>query len=170
MTARASLSIRDAADILGIAEQASINEIRSRYHALVKEWHPDVSDYDSEDTHNTMIRLNHAYDILTGTVCRSKFHSVPKTSCRPERPILWIPGWNGMVTIRYGGPIGPLRVAQHSSRNPFSWVRPIIFVSTPSFFSNSALDFSKTQAGKRDTNENKIPRNWHLRAFLQTLP
>ena len=64
MTARPSLSTREAADILGIAEQASINEIRSRYHALVKEWHPDVSDYDSEDTHNTMVRLNDAYDIL----------------------------------------------------------------------------------------------------------
>jgi hypothetical protein len=66
MTARSSLSTREAADILGIAEQASINEIRSRYHALVKEWHPDVSDYDSEDAHNTMIRLNDAYDILIG--------------------------------------------------------------------------------------------------------
>ena len=66
MTARSSLSIREAADILGIAQQASINEIRSRYHALVKEWHPDVSDYDSEDTHNTMIRSNDAYDILIG--------------------------------------------------------------------------------------------------------
>jgi hypothetical protein len=59
-------ALREAADILGIAEKASINEIRSRYHALVKEWHPDVSDYDSEDTHNTMIRLNDAYDILIG--------------------------------------------------------------------------------------------------------
>jgi hypothetical protein len=30
----------------------------------VKEWHPDVSDYDSEDTHNIVIQLNDAYDIL----------------------------------------------------------------------------------------------------------
>jgi len=66
MTARFSLSTREAADILGIAEQACINEIRSGYHALVKEWHPDVSYYDSEDTHNKMIRLNDAYDILIG--------------------------------------------------------------------------------------------------------
>jgi preprotein translocase subunit Sec63 len=66
MTDRSSLSIREAADILGIAETASINEIRSRYHALVKEWHPDVSCYEPEDTHNTMIRLNEAYDILIG--------------------------------------------------------------------------------------------------------
>jgi len=59
-------ALREAADILGIAEQASINEIRSRYHALVKDWHPDVSQHGSEDTHNTMIRLNDAYNILIG--------------------------------------------------------------------------------------------------------
>jgi hypothetical protein len=78
MNARFSLSVREAADILGIAEQASINEIRSRYHALVKEWHPDVSDYDSEDTHNTMIRLNEAYDILISYCMQYKI------SFRPE--------------------------------------------------------------------------------------
>jgi DnaJ-class molecular chaperone len=66
MTARSSLSIREAADILGIANHASINDIRSRYHALVKEWHPDVSRYDSEDTHAKMVRLNEAYDIIIG--------------------------------------------------------------------------------------------------------
>jgi len=66
MNARSSLSVRESADILGIGEQASINEIRSRYHTWVKEWHPDVSQYDSEETHNIMIRLNEAYDILIG--------------------------------------------------------------------------------------------------------
>lgn len=86
MTALTSMSNREAKEILGIADRASIQEIRSRYHALVKEWHPDVSDYDSEDAHNTMIRLNDAYDILIGYCCRSKFRSVPKTSYRPQRP------------------------------------------------------------------------------------
>ena len=64
MTARSSLSIREAADILGIANQATINEIRSQYHTLVKEWHPDVSQRDSEDTHTAMIRINDAYAVL----------------------------------------------------------------------------------------------------------
>lgn len=64
MKARTVLSIREAADILGIGERASIREIRARYHALVKEWHPDVSDYGSKDTHDTMVRINDAYTIL----------------------------------------------------------------------------------------------------------
>jgi pantothenate kinase len=78
MTARSSLSIREAADILGIADQASINEIRSRYHALVKEWHPDVSDHEPEDTHNKMIRFNDAYDTLIEYCMQYEF------SFRPE--------------------------------------------------------------------------------------
>jgi hypothetical protein len=78
MTARSPLSTRDAADILGIVNQASMNEIRSRYHALVKEWHPDVSQRDPEGTHNTMIRLNDAYNILINYCMNYEF------SFRPE--------------------------------------------------------------------------------------
>lgn len=78
MTARSSLSIREAADILGIANRATINEIRSRYHTLVKEWHPDVSQHDPEDIHTTMIRINDAYDVLIEYCMNHEF------SFRPE--------------------------------------------------------------------------------------
>lgn len=64
MAARKCLSPREAADILGIGDAASINQIRSRYHALVLEWHPDVSGYGSDETHNGMVRLNEAYEVL----------------------------------------------------------------------------------------------------------
>ncbi len=78
MTARSPLSIKDAVDILGITDRASINEIRSRYHALIKEWHPDVSQRDPEDTHTAMIRINGAYDILIDYCMNYEF------SFRPE--------------------------------------------------------------------------------------
>jgi len=112
MTARSSLSIREAADILGIAEQASINEIRSRYHALVKEWHPDVSHYDSEDTHNTMIRLNDAYDILIG-YCMQYEISFRAEDLRPTAEREPMDTW----MERYGDdPIwGPFRSPPHRS-------------------------------------------------------
>ncbi|KUG19584.1 dnaj-class molecular chaperone [hydrocarbon metagenome] len=64
MAASTPLSIREAADILGIADRASINEIRSRYRALVREWHPDISPHAPDDTHDEMVRLNEAYSIL----------------------------------------------------------------------------------------------------------
>jgi preprotein translocase subunit Sec63 len=78
MTARSPLSIREAADIMGIANQATINEIRSQYHTLVKEWHPDVSQRDPEDTHTAMIRINDAYDVLIEYCMNYEF------SFRPE--------------------------------------------------------------------------------------
>jgi hypothetical protein len=78
MTSRSTLSIRDAADILGITNQATMNEIRSRYHALVKEWHPDVSQRDPENTHTTMVRINDAYDVLIEYCMNFEF------SFRPE--------------------------------------------------------------------------------------
>jgi hypothetical protein len=78
MTARSSLSIREAADILGIAEQANINEIRSRYHALVKEWHPDVSHNNPEYSHDTMVRINDAYDSLIGNCMNFEFSFLPE--------------------------------------------------------------------------------------------
>ncbi|WP_255332072.1 J domain-containing protein [Methanocalculus taiwanensis] len=64
MAARKSLSLREAADILGIGDAASISQIRIRYHTLVRQWHPDVSEYESEETHNGMVRLNEAYEVL----------------------------------------------------------------------------------------------------------
>lgn len=64
MAANSSLSVRDAADIFGISDLASINEIRSRYHELVKEWHPDLSQQAPEQHHEKMVRLNAAYSVL----------------------------------------------------------------------------------------------------------
>ena len=59
-------ALRAAADVLGIADRASITEIRSRYRTLVKEWHPDVSEREPEETHRAMVRLNDAYEVLIG--------------------------------------------------------------------------------------------------------
>jgi hypothetical protein len=78
MTSRSTLSIRDAADILGITDRATMNEIRSRYHALVKEWHPDVSKRDRETTHTAMVRINDAYDVLIDYCMNVEFSFLPE--------------------------------------------------------------------------------------------
>lgn len=64
MAQQKRLSPREAADILGIGDAASISQIRACYHTLAREWHPDVSGYESEETHNGMVRLNEAYEVL----------------------------------------------------------------------------------------------------------
>lgn len=54
----------EAAKLLGIGNHASLNEIRSRYHERIREWHPDVSQNDPAASHEMMIRLKRAYDLL----------------------------------------------------------------------------------------------------------
>jgi preprotein translocase subunit Sec63 len=57
-------ALREAAEILGIQERASLNEIRSCYYEQIKVWHPDVSMKDPAMSHEMTIRLKKAYDLL----------------------------------------------------------------------------------------------------------
>jgi hypothetical protein len=57
-------ALREAAEILGIQERASLNEIRSWYYEQIKVWHPDVSAKDPAMSHEMTIRLKKAYDLL----------------------------------------------------------------------------------------------------------
>jgi DnaJ-class molecular chaperone len=40
------MTIPEAAGVLGITGKESLNGIHARFHALIKEWHPDVSQHD----------------------------------------------------------------------------------------------------------------------------
>ena len=64
MTSRSTQVIREAVDILGITDNASLNDIHTRFRVLVKEWHPDVSQHDPDCSHVTFIRIKEAYDLL----------------------------------------------------------------------------------------------------------
>lgn len=59
-------ALKEAAEVLGIQEQASLNEIRKKYHAQIRKWHPDVSKEDPAVSHEMTIRLKEAYDLLVG--------------------------------------------------------------------------------------------------------
>jgi preprotein translocase subunit Sec63 len=54
----------EAAEVLGIPEHASLNEIRQKYHEQIKKWHPDVSHQDAVLSHEMTIRIKAAYDLL----------------------------------------------------------------------------------------------------------
>jgi DnaJ-class molecular chaperone len=56
--------LREAAEVLGIPEHASLNEIRQRYHEQIKTWHPDVSQQEPAVAHEMTIRIKKAYDLL----------------------------------------------------------------------------------------------------------
>jgi hypothetical protein len=59
-------AVREAAEILGVADRASLNEIRRRYRGLMKERHPDVADGNDTSSHRTAVELNKAYELLVG--------------------------------------------------------------------------------------------------------
>jgi hypothetical protein len=58
------MTVPEAAEVLGITDRASLNGIHARFHELVKEWNPDVSEHDPDLSHTMFIRIKEAYDIL----------------------------------------------------------------------------------------------------------
>lgn len=58
------ITLKKAAKSLGFSDKASIIDIRKRYHELVREWHPDVSAHEPDQSHEMMIRYKEAYEIL----------------------------------------------------------------------------------------------------------
>ena len=64
MNPRSTMTVPEAAHVLGISGRASLNGIHARFRELAKEWHPDVSQHDPQLSHVTFIRIKEAYDIL----------------------------------------------------------------------------------------------------------
>jgi len=64
MKKRSTMTIPEAAEVLGITGGSSLKGIHLRFRELVKEWHPDVSQHDSLLSHITFIRIKEAYDLL----------------------------------------------------------------------------------------------------------
>lgn len=57
-------TIPEAARLLGITGRATMNGIHARFHELVKEYHPYVSEHDPELSHITCIRIKETDEIL----------------------------------------------------------------------------------------------------------
>ena len=57
-------ALKEAAGVLGIEDQATLNEIRKKYHEQVKKWHPDISTRDPGMSHEMAIHIKNAYDLL----------------------------------------------------------------------------------------------------------
>ena len=74
MTAKA---LREAADVLGVRERASLNEIRARYHERIREWHPDVSQSDPAASHGVTVRLAAACELLCAYCLNHVFSFAP---------------------------------------------------------------------------------------------
>ena len=73
MAAVTAGQVREAAEVLGIRDRASLNDIRRRYHEQIREWHPDVSQNDPAESHEMTLRLREAYDLLVDYCMNQRF-------------------------------------------------------------------------------------------------
>lgn len=78
MTSRSAMTVSEAVLVLGIPGRASLNQINSRFHDLVKIWHPDVSQNDPVQSHETFIRIREAYTILIEYCMNYEFSFLPE--------------------------------------------------------------------------------------------
>ena len=57
-------------EVLGVAEDASEEEIKSTFKKLAKKYHPDVAEIDKKDANETFKRISSAYAILSNVRAR----------------------------------------------------------------------------------------------------
>jgi len=57
--------------VLGVHRNASLDEIKSAYRRLVKQWHPDVCK--EPDAQETFIKIKEAYEILSVPTSKAKY-------------------------------------------------------------------------------------------------
>jgi hypothetical protein len=66
-------AVLKAATVLGIGSDASLNDIRTRYHEQIKKWHPDTSRDDPDESHRKTILMNEAYNLLVDYCMNYRF-------------------------------------------------------------------------------------------------
>jgi len=83
--------LRAAGKILGIPEEATIDEIKTIFHDLIRQWHPDKSKNRNEKQKEKSREIINAYKI-TMEYCREYKISFSKESVdkyRPEEELWW---------------------------------------------------------------------------------
>ncbi|HEX5323065.1 MAG TPA: DnaJ domain-containing protein, partial [Capsulimonadaceae bacterium] len=64
----------DFYDLLGVHKQASVEEIRARYHHLARLYHPDrAKEKDKDLAHRLFVRINQAYSTLINPESRERY-------------------------------------------------------------------------------------------------
>ncbi len=76
---------RNHYEILGVAQDAGIDEIRAKYKTLVRKYHPDVAK-DKETAHKLFIQITDAYNTLSDPMKRKEYDAKLKPQTQPQAP------------------------------------------------------------------------------------
>ena len=99
MIAQPSMTIPEAAEVIGLTGRTSLNGIHARFHELVQEWHPDISEHDPDLSYTIFIRIKEAYDILIEH--GMNYHSKQMISGKVRIMIPKNSGWRILVMTPY---------------------------------------------------------------------
>ena len=58
--------ISEARRVLGIPEQATLTEIKTKYRKLIKKWHPDINRENKDKCDKMTKKIIHSYAIIFG--------------------------------------------------------------------------------------------------------
>jgi len=82
--------IKEAADVLGLGEKATLAEIKRAYRRLSKKYHPDVPDNRNKKAEqNEMQKLSEAYQILLQYCSEYRFSFMPGDTEQLEGDDWW---------------------------------------------------------------------------------
>jgi hypothetical protein len=82
--------IKEAADVLGLGEKATLAEIKGAYRRLSKKHHPDVQgNRNKKAEQNEMHKLSEAYQILLQYCSEYRFSFLPEDTAQLEGEDWW---------------------------------------------------------------------------------
>ena len=89
MTREEWAKIREAADLLGLGEKASLAEIKKAFRRLSKKHHPDVPKNSEEKADVEMHELTEAYQLLLHYCSEYRFPLIPRGNEQFEAEDWW---------------------------------------------------------------------------------
>ena len=81
--------IREAADLLGLGEKASLSEIKRAYRRLSKKYHPDMAEEPAGEDSVEMHHLTEAYQLLLKYCSEYRFPLDPGEDVQLEGEDWW---------------------------------------------------------------------------------
>ena len=84
-----SKEIAEAKELLGLPERASMAEIKTTYHELLKQWHPDRGQGDQAACNAMTSKINAAYQVILRYCSQYKYSFAPEELERHQSDQDW---------------------------------------------------------------------------------